>query len=584
MCNWHTFKKRLKTWAFRAPESQLVKFSRVNPAYPFERRTYGVYVFSKKYTNHLRTAFWLLLACGIYFAIIFTGDPANYITRIDTLFFPVIGTFIAFWLIWRFSWSHTIVLNYPKFRYEYYIGEQIMSVGPVVDLYVRMKVLFAGEEDMFYHIAIGAKYIPEIEFTQLSANGNLYRRVGKRLAETLHVNYFDIMDLSPLHDCRHPTTRHLDNLMHKNPGMRRQIEQQMDQKFLVAKLDRFRKCDPDPLDQTIDPCDKPNWPFSKPDALDLGVPLERVKRIRAEERALRTMGWYLRQIPLAFSRCFRSFKNSIIGRSHDENIELYEQHKPLLDQTPDKLPPADQKPEATDQLFVSKGGPPANFPQEKPAENTPVAPVEIIVVPPPEDTQLPTTPTTEKPAAPAVSPEEEEELDDQMRYELISELNAAERELFWSKAAQLVLPFRTGKFTHKMPLSLEQQTTMTRVTRFMTLRNQVKGTGQEVPPIPENMDFVNVYMAHRKYPKFYQAALLEMDPRWTRKFKYAGRNNQVHPVTPPKSAVPTIPGMVDERTPLVQSAPMSTVASPRSRGKLVVDPNGPPADANASPV
>ena len=243
MCNWRKFKERLNTWASRKPESQLVKFSvsgfyesfvmqnisklkklyfkflqRLNPAYPFERRTYGVYVFTKTYTNHLRTAFWLLVACGIYFAILFTCDPANYTTRIDTLFFPVIGTLIAFWLIWSFSWTHTIVLNYPKFRYEYYIGEQIVSVGPVVDLYVRMKVLFAGEEDMFYLITIGAKYVPEIEFTQLSINGELYRKVGKRLAKTLNVNYFDIMDLSPLHDCRHPTTRHLDNLMHKHTG------------------------------------------------------------------------------------------------------------------------------------------------------------------------------------------------------------------------------------------------------------------------------------------------------------------------------------------------------------------------------
>ncbi|OQV15969.1 DBH-like monooxygenase protein 1 [Hypsibius exemplaris] len=293
--------------------------SRINPIYPFERRAPGVYVFTHYKTNNLYSGFWILFASAVFFGYIGSQPGNKTFSQLDQIFFPCIGILISLYILWMNIWPLTVVLNYPKFRYEYYVGEQIVSVGPIVDAYVKLKVLFAGEEDMFYHIVIGATDMPELEFTWLSPHGQIYRKVAKRLARTLHLNYFDIMDLSHLHECRHATTRHMDSLLEQETGMLRVVQREIQRNFLTRKIDLLKRPGGNPLDVLPASYEQPNWPFEKVEELNLGVPLERVVRLRKERRAKETIGWRIRQMPRLVRACLRTIKIAMVGRHPDDD-------------------------------------------------------------------------------------------------------------------------------------------------------------------------------------------------------------------------------------------------------------------------
>lgn len=314
---------------------------RINPVYPFDRRDFGVYVFNKVHTNHLTTAAFLLIAAAAYFASLST-DPANFI-RLDSLFFPCLAFIIGLLLIWRNMWTYSIVLNYPRFRYEYYIGEQIMSVGPMVDAFIRLQVLFAGEEDMFYKIVVGATNAPELDITKLSENGDLYRKMAKRLAKTLNLNYFDIMDLSHLHECRHVTSRHVRTIEGSAVDLGTVMEEEIQQEYLTRKVDRFRKWGHNPLEICEEFSEDANWPFLGLKSENFGVPLEAVVKLKEEKGSKETWSWRLEELTKKVKDCFESIRvgfrgkalhgshHEILpitsGRKHSEEDELDEKEK-----------------------------------------------------------------------------------------------------------------------------------------------------------------------------------------------------------------------------------------------------------------
>ncbi|XP_055341786.1 uncharacterized protein LOC129590534 [Paramacrobiotus metropolitanus] len=302
---------RLAIWTSRSSESRLIKYIRTNPVHPFDRRACGVYVLNHLHTNHLTTASLLLIASIAYFASL-ASDSTTF-SRLDIVFFPCIAFLIGLLILWRNVWTYSLVLNYPAFRYEYYIGQQIISVGPITDAFIRLKLLFAGEEDMFYKIVVGASHAPELDLTRLSANGPLYREVARRLARTLDLNYFDVMDLSHLHECRHATSRHLRTVMRMPVNMESMVSEDVERRHLTSSLDRLMCHEQNPLEcaAQTEAC---NWPFWSANHPNLGVPVETVRRFREEKQTRETWAWRVRNTGQKVRNSLRAVKIGLLGK------------------------------------------------------------------------------------------------------------------------------------------------------------------------------------------------------------------------------------------------------------------------------
>ena len=287
----------------------------------------------------------------------------------------------------------------------------------------------------------------------LTLMNNFYLQVAKRLARTLHLNYFDSMDLSPYHDCRHATTRHLESLLDReNGGMLRTIARDIHRTYLTHKVDSLRKRGvPNALETLPDPCERPNWPYVKLEELKLGVPLDRVIRLRAEKRTKETWTWWLRyEMPSRLRRLHRAIRLAVIGRT---------QHDDLMSQP------------------------------------LPASAVHRATMPVDEE-------------------ELDEGLTEQLIAQLEAEGKAASRRQ-WLNWLLPFRTGKFERWTHAAPpLSVASLVMMRKAARYMALRTLVRRAGHAVPGLGEELGFLSFYTGHERYAEFYRAEMDSIDPHY----------------------------------------------------------------------
>ena len=104
--------------------------------------------------------------------------------------------------VWRQRFVRTYVINASQGFYEFYVGNAFIYRGRLRNVYVRLKGTGTGD-DTYYCLIVNGFQLEELHITGHTTNVNKLRKLGRRLALNLSINYFDAHDLSAHHVIRH---------------------------------------------------------------------------------------------------------------------------------------------------------------------------------------------------------------------------------------------------------------------------------------------------------------------------------------------------------------------------------------------
>lgn len=189
------------TWNFSLIEKAEAVFKRnldKNPIYPFEEISPNIYkrrrVKSKYFWAGILTMILtVLIAVAMYYD---TPLDQFIVLHIMSLVFSIALTLY-------YKDERTVILNGRDLHYEFYKKDRLIYRGHYHNIYIRLKGEKSGAGEIFFTITLNGYHIEEEHLTSSSRSMEKLRKLGRRLALRLDLNYFDYMDKSRHHIIRH---------------------------------------------------------------------------------------------------------------------------------------------------------------------------------------------------------------------------------------------------------------------------------------------------------------------------------------------------------------------------------------------
>jgi len=105
--------------------------------------------------------------------------------------------------LWRHRLVRTYVIDAANGFYEFYISTALVYRGRLRNAYVRLKGIGTGGGETYYCLIFNGYQMEELTITGYTTSLMKLRKLGRRLAMRLNVNYFDVHDLSSHHTILH---------------------------------------------------------------------------------------------------------------------------------------------------------------------------------------------------------------------------------------------------------------------------------------------------------------------------------------------------------------------------------------------
>lgn len=169
-----------------------------NPYYPFTKVDDARFHYKTRYTRFWFSLGLLLMSIGLL--VIFLS--VEYVDG-DFFFLPIATIIFSLALVWTYKDTRTYVLDGRSKTYAFFLGKRLVISADYHNVYIRLRKRFdSSGKPYFYLILNGFKMDRQI-LTGVTPKAYEMRKLGKRLAERLGINYFDEGNVSRQHVVRH---------------------------------------------------------------------------------------------------------------------------------------------------------------------------------------------------------------------------------------------------------------------------------------------------------------------------------------------------------------------------------------------
>lgn len=197
--------RRLLRRIFKPAELAFYLGQRENSVFPFvlDPKT-GFYRVSV--THAFRASVAIVgIALGVVYAFL-TSPPSETRSQrwIQAMFMPAFIVSSATWMVISAVVPRDVYLDAEKRLVLYRRWGRARGKARYETAFVRMRLSAMGADYLYFHLVFGARNLPEVPISRNTRNGRVLRMLGKRLAKSLGVNYFDSADLSMYHWPRVP--------------------------------------------------------------------------------------------------------------------------------------------------------------------------------------------------------------------------------------------------------------------------------------------------------------------------------------------------------------------------------------------
>ena len=133
-------------------------------------------------------------------------DPHSYVKEANVYMLPP-AVMLLFLVpaLWRHRLVRTYVIDAANGFYEFYISTALVYRGQLRNVYVRLKGIGTAGGETYYCLIFNGYQMEELTITGYTTSLMKLRKLGRRLANRLNVNYFDVHDLSAHHVIMHRT-------------------------------------------------------------------------------------------------------------------------------------------------------------------------------------------------------------------------------------------------------------------------------------------------------------------------------------------------------------------------------------------
>jgi hypothetical protein len=190
---------------FQQSPAEILKLKMAENFYfPFKEVSPGLPIYELDATTD---RFWtglVLLGIDVGVAVLmYYNSPVDQYIMLHGLIFAV-----AMALIGYYRKKRKIVLDGRNDEYSFFIGDRLVHRDHFHNIYIRMNGYKSGGGDMYYKIALGGYEIDEQPLTRMvnQTHVDKIRKLGRRVAARLNLNYFDAFDRSRHHIIRHRAT------------------------------------------------------------------------------------------------------------------------------------------------------------------------------------------------------------------------------------------------------------------------------------------------------------------------------------------------------------------------------------------
>ena len=179
------------------PDKYFVKNLDKNPFYPFKQlNSYEFeYMYRYYYSGILCITFSIIFATISIFNFKIFKDYKSVSFFLAILLVVFISIILFLFSIISFN-KRTIRLNLLKNKYDLLIQDKLIATNHIHNLYIRLNEKHILKTKLFYRLTLCGKNIENIVISSYSPNLQMIRNLGRRIAQNLFINYFDIHDVS----------------------------------------------------------------------------------------------------------------------------------------------------------------------------------------------------------------------------------------------------------------------------------------------------------------------------------------------------------------------------------------------------
>ena len=183
---------------FEKAEAVFSKNLDLNPVYPFDVVSLNVYVFRRRSSSFVSGLCMLMVTLLITGLIYGLGGSIN-----EYFLLPIVMiSYSLYRTLYNLQWR-TVVIYSNLRKYEFYVGKKLVYQGHIHNIYIRLKGMKTGGEDVIYNLVLDGFMLDEQELSGSTTMHDKMARLGRKLAYKLDINFFDYEDKSRGHVIRH---------------------------------------------------------------------------------------------------------------------------------------------------------------------------------------------------------------------------------------------------------------------------------------------------------------------------------------------------------------------------------------------
>ncbi|XP_014353230.1 cation channel sperm-associated auxiliary subunit TMEM249 [Latimeria chalumnae] len=181
------------------PDRTLLTQMKKDPCYPFlmvKPRLYAL----EHWNSNLWKGILLLIVSIIGGGIYFSSEIMDF--HLCTAFF-VVGPLFGSWMVLTSASKRRLIVDHIHGNYKFYIRQGLVHKGFLHNIYIRLVAQRTGQGKMYYKLILNGYKMEEFEICGLTDKHEALEVMGNKMAERLHLNYFDYKDQSTKHLIRH---------------------------------------------------------------------------------------------------------------------------------------------------------------------------------------------------------------------------------------------------------------------------------------------------------------------------------------------------------------------------------------------
>jgi hypothetical protein len=181
----------------------------LNPYYPFTQIDDGLFEYVIRYQRFAGGFFTLLLGAVLLIILIFTDSADS-----GWFLLPVLMVIMSTFAVVQYRDARIYLVDNVHGVYSFSVGKKVVSEGELHHVYIRLRKRLHTSGRTYYYLVLNGYRFDQVFLSQATHELEELRELGRRLATTLHLNYFDEANTSTLHRIVHfPPDRHQKAVM-----------------------------------------------------------------------------------------------------------------------------------------------------------------------------------------------------------------------------------------------------------------------------------------------------------------------------------------------------------------------------------